>query len=523
MHHHSFAHCLLSTTPLVALAVAARDSWQVGQTVQTSSGSVEGHPSQWAPDVSEYLGIPFAKPPVGALRWQPPQLYLSNSTINGTSSGHQCPRLEPDPSRTNPDALARAHITEVGARIIGNEGGSNDTYSEDCLTLNVWTKPQTGEEDKKKAVIVYVHGGAFSSGGNASPYQTGAYFADQNGVVFVSINYRLNIFGFPGHPDPDAVPYNLGLMDQRLALEWVRDNIEGFGGDASRITLFGSSAGAASVDYHSYAYADDPIAAAYIMLSGTATSFTPATPAEAASRWQNVSLALNCGDPSGPSPAASLSLSCLRRLPFPAILAAVPAPSGLSAATSSFTATVDSTLVLPPSAYAARAPATRPLLIGSNRDEGNWFRTAAALRNQSHPGLVWDALTQQVFTCPAARRARVAGAPVWRYRYAAAYPNTEITFGPPSGAYHGSQNYVLFGNAALDAPEDTESEGRVAGFFRGAVAAFARDPVAGLGGEGDGYGWPRYDPRTESLMVIGEGNTTGRVVLGGMYDTLCFL
>ncbi|KAI0012259.1 carboxylesterase [Xylariaceae sp. FL0662B] len=514
MYYHSPAP-FLHAIPLLALAGSTQGTWTIGQTVRTSSGNVEGHPAEWASEVSEYLGIPFAKPPVGELRWQAPQPYVSNGTIDGTSSGNQCPHPAEDPGYADAEALARANVTDVGVKIIVGDGGANDTQSEDCLTLNVWTKPQTGAE-AKKAVILYVHGGGFKSGGNASPYQTGAYFADEEDVVFVSTNYRLGIFGFPGHPDPNAVPYNLGLMDQRLAMEWVRDNIAAFGGDADRITLFGSSAGAASVDYHSYAYADDPIAAAYIAASGTATSFTPMTPAEGAKRWANVSATVGCGDDLA---APGEVLACMMAKTADEIIAAVPPPSGLSAATSSFTATVDEKLVF--ADYGSRTPAQRPVLVGSNSDEGNWFRVSAALQGKSYPGLVWKTVTETIFTCPAARRAQAAvniGVPVWRYRYAGAFPNTEITRAPPSGAYHGSQNYVLFGNAELTGPADTPAEKEVEKFFRGAHAAFAKDPVRGLV---TAYGWPGYRADEESLMVIAEGNTTSRVVLGKKYDTWC--
>lgn len=106
------------------------------------------------------------------------------------------------------------------------------------------------------------------------------------------LSYRINIFGFPGAP---GIQQNAGLLDQRMALEWLRDNIAAFGGDSERITVFGQSAGSVSVAYLAYAYPEDPIAAGYIMESGTPHSWTPLTPDLAAQHWYNASSTLGCG------------------------------------------------------------------------------------------------------------------------------------------------------------------------------------------------------------------------------------
>jgi carboxylesterase type B len=114
--------------------------------------------------------------------------------------------------------------------------------------MNVWTMPQVGE--KKKAVLLWIFGGGFAAGDSSDPGEVGAKFAKQQDVVIVSFNYRNNIFGFPGAPNlPDMNP---GILDMRMAVEWTRDNIENFGGDPSRITLFGESAGGTGVDYYAY-------------------------------------------------------------------------------------------------------------------------------------------------------------------------------------------------------------------------------------------------------------------------------
>jgi cholinesterase len=109
--------------------------------------------------------------------------------------------------------------------------------SEDCLTINIWTKPQSG--DKAKAVLFWIYGGGFATGNSANKIYDGQYIADSQDVIVVSFNYRENIFGFPGIDGDPSIAKNPGLLDQRMALEWTRDNIAAFGGDPKRIVMFG--------------------------------------------------------------------------------------------------------------------------------------------------------------------------------------------------------------------------------------------------------------------------------------------
>lgn len=134
-------------------------------------------------------------------------------------------------------------------------------------------------------------------------------------------SYRLNIFGFSGAP---GLPQNVGLLDQRMAVEWVRDNIAVFGGDPSRITIFGHSAGGVAVDYYTYAWKKDPIVNGVISMAGTALSMTPNTPEESSRYWNTAAAALGCKD-------SSDVVSCVRSKTFSEISAAVlkvpPEPS----------------------------------------------------------------------------------------------------------------------------------------------------------------------------------------------------
>lgn len=140
--------------------------------------------------------------------------------------------------------------------------------SEDCLALNMWT--QSLNQTALKPVLVFFYGGRFTIGNTNTPFHEGQRLAQAEDVVVITLNYRLNVFGFPGIPNE---PQNLGLRDQRLAVEWIRDNCAAFGGDAQRITILGQSSGDVAVDYWSYAYRQDPIVAGLISESGNVFSF----------------------------------------------------------------------------------------------------------------------------------------------------------------------------------------------------------------------------------------------------------
>jgi para-nitrobenzyl esterase len=177
--------------------------------------------------VLSFKGIPFAAPPVGELRWRPPQPAKAWSGVRpATEYGHDCMQ-KPFPSDAAPLGTAPA---------------------EDCLVLNVW-RPA----DAKKAlpVMVWIYGGGFVNGGSSPEVYAGDQFAKQ-GIVFVSFNYRLGRFGFFGFPaltteHPDEPKGNYGYMDQIAALQWVKRNIAAFGGDPNNVTVFGESAGGGSV------------------------------------------------------------------------------------------------------------------------------------------------------------------------------------------------------------------------------------------------------------------------------------
>ena len=171
--------------------VSSRNAWIIGQRVDTTSGPVDGHPAANASSVSEYLGIPFAAPPIGSLRFSPPQPFISNPhyIINGSRFGYTCPQSVPIAAEIQAtyESAPPGILTPVWLSYNLGQLNTKDpiVVSEDCLTLNVWTKPQVGE--RKKAVMVWIYGGGFVEGATNVPYNYGTHLAEEGDVVVVSI------------------------------------------------------------------------------------------------------------------------------------------------------------------------------------------------------------------------------------------------------------------------------------------------------------------------------------------------
>ncbi|WP_189605175.1 carboxylesterase/lipase family protein [Salinimicrobium marinum] len=195
--------------------------------VTTENGIIEGF-FDTESGLHHFFGIPFAQPPVGELRWKAPQPLKDWSGVKETKEFGPAP---------------------VQANVFGDMEFRSKEQSEDCLYLNVWTP--SGENRKDLPVLVYFYGGGFVAGDASEPRYDGAAMA-QRGIVVVTTNYRLNIFGFFAHPElSEEAPYNAsgnyGLLDQNAALNWVQNNIEGFGGNPEKVTIAGESAGSISV------------------------------------------------------------------------------------------------------------------------------------------------------------------------------------------------------------------------------------------------------------------------------------
>ncbi|WP_162925165.1 carboxylesterase/lipase family protein [Aurantiacibacter odishensis] len=199
--------------------------------VATQNGMVQGVPSDAVEGVTVFKGIPFAAPPVGELRWEMPQPAASwDGVLVADEWGDNCVQ-NPAPQR----------FPVNSATDMPDSPGT----SEDCLYLNVWTPADSPSENLP--VMVWLYGGAYNEGGGSSPFSQGDYLADK-GVVMVTFNYRVGSLGFFAHPElteANGASGNQALGDAIAALRWVQDNIAAFGGDPSRVTIFGESAGSA--------------------------------------------------------------------------------------------------------------------------------------------------------------------------------------------------------------------------------------------------------------------------------------
>lgn len=333
--------------PLILLFAAS----QV-QAVHVQQGELEG---QAVNGVTRYLGIPYAAAPVGELRWRAPQPAAPWTGLR--HADHFGPNCQQAPA-------------PGGFRAWTGEYLIKGPVSEDCLTLNLWVPPAPAASSapalpgavtapakppKPLPVLVWVHGGAFINGGATVPVYDGEHLAAK-GVIVVTVNYRLGVYGFLSHPalrkeNPDNASGNYGLLDQVAALRWVHDNIAAFGGDPQRVTLAGQSAGAAAV-HHLIA---SPLAKGLFQqaIAESGSGMGLRVPDGAAADAVGTRLA----DKAGAS-----DLAALRRL----------SPEQLDKAASglAFGPSVDG-LVLPAAGYVGRNTNDVPVLTGLTADEGS--------------------------------------------------------------------------------------------------------------------------------------------------------
>ncbi|WP_420140873.1 carboxylesterase/lipase family protein [Sphingomonas sp.] len=482
-----------------AIAAAALPARAAGPQVRVEQGVVEGEGPAEGSTVSRFLGIPYAAPPVGALRWRAPEPAPAWRGVRKAQAfGDRCvqPRLWDD--------------------LIYRSKG----MSEDCLSLNVWTptaKPASGE---KWPVLLYIYGGGYLAGDSSEPRYDGASMAAR-GMVVVSMNYRLGAFGFLAHPWLSAesgrgASGNYGLMDQAAALHWVRRNIAAFGGDPARITIGGESAGSMSVS----AMLVSPLTRQHIAgaIAESGALMTPVTP-----------LSLPQAEAIGQTflqEAKAENLRDLRALSAERVMALQ------GNAAMRFGAIVDGHyLTEQPSQTYARGQAARvPLLIGSNSQELGYeavlgrepatvagYRAALARLFGSRAPLVErlypagsDAQVPHTATVLSSDRFlglatwklfdlhRQSGAPTYYYYYSRIRPpvRDQPERGPrPLGALHSAEIEYALGNLDINpryawTPEDRRVSATMQGYFANFVRA--ADP--------NGAGLPRW-PRA----VPGDG------------------
>jgi para-nitrobenzyl esterase len=443
--------------------------------VQVAQGRLTG---RTADGVASFRNIPYAAPPVGPLRWRPPQ------------------PVEP---WTGVRAADRPGAICIQPPANGDPGVGPLPMSEDCLTLNVWSP--AGAE--RLPVMVWIHGGGYNNGSGTAELYDGTNLA-RRGVVVVTINYRLGRLGFFDHPAlaaeraADTPAGNYGVMDQIAALQWVRDNIAAFGGDPGRVTLFGESAGGAAVTQLMVAPAARGLFHAAIVQSGLGRQRSALLSEDRPGRPSARSLGLQFARSAGLPEATA---DQLRALPAERLLPPMPPFY-------SDNLIVDGQVVPEDvvEAFVAGRQAPVPLIIGTNSAEFWWIRPTDAgaygrlddaLTDAEHAALLqayggpdgYDAhiVSDLVFNEPARHLARLhrrAGHPAWMYRFdVVAASNPE----PSGGATHASERPYVFDNLhTVGRPmqaRDQAAADLMAGFWTG----FAKTgvPVVASGVE-----WP---------------------------------
>jgi para-nitrobenzyl esterase len=368
---------------------------QQGTLITLPDGKLEGAARD---GVRRFVGIPYAEPPVGDLRWKAP---VENKPWSGVRPA-----------------------TEFGGRCAQTGSalqGITATDNEDCLYLNVWAPDPAPATPLP--VLFWIHGGGNQNGSASDPVPTlgadtlfydGQSFAANQEVVVVSLNYRLGVFGYLAHSalrDEGSPSGNLGLLDQRLALEWVRDNIRAFGGDPNRVTIFGESAGARNVCFHVVSPGSRGLFHGAISQSGDCTGRIPLRE-QAEAQANDYAAAVGCD-------TASDVLDCLRSKPAgelmidAELIGGATDPVGGSAYSGGtprweFRPIVDGNVVpnMPRDSFATGSIAKVPYIMGTNAEEG-------ALSQFSAP----DAVTEQDYLLALERRFGSFGT-----RVAATYP-----------------------------------------------------------------------------------------------------
>ncbi|XP_063038734.1 LOW QUALITY PROTEIN: acetylcholinesterase-like [Melospiza melodia melodia] len=333
--------------------------------VSTSSGSVRGFHVAAGPSslAAAFLGIPYAEPPVGPLRFAPPRPARPwGGVLDALSHPHAC--FQP--------------VDTMFPGFGGSEmWNPNREMSEDCLYLNIWApapRPET-----PAPVLVWIYGGGFYSGAASLDVYDGRFLAAAEGVLVVSMNYRVGALGFlalPGHPE---APGNVGLLDQRLALRWVQANIAAFGGDPGAVTLFGESAGAASAGLHLLSGGSRGLFRRAVLQSGSPNGpWATVGAAEGRRRAARLGRLVGCGGAGAGGAVTNETelLSCLRAAPPPRLVeheAAVLPQQGVFRF--AFVPVVDGEFLAdtPEALLAAPGRAEAEVLLGAVQDEGTYF------------------------------------------------------------------------------------------------------------------------------------------------------
>lgn len=468
-----------------------------GAMVTIDSGQLQGETQG---SVTFFKGIPFAQPPVGALRWRPPQPVARWSGVRkATSYGNDCMQV-PFPSDAAPLGMKPA---------------------EDCLYLNIWRPAQAA---RKLPVFVWIYGGGFVNGGSSPAVYDGAAFA-RDGVLFVSFNYRLGRFGFFAHPALTAEQAgrplaNYAIMDQIAALRWVRRNIASFGGDPNNVTICGESAGGLSVHILMTSPESSGLFQKAIVQSGGGRTNLMRGRKISGGPDSAEAIGVAFAKQNGIEGSDAQALEKLRALPADAVL------SGLNMATMGGAATYVGGPVLdgkimpvePAKAYAAGKGAHVPFMVGANSMDIGFMqgKTIEGLLDQFGPNAAQarsvyqvkdtDDVRQVAFKMggdqmmvePAryvARELAHRGQPVYAYRFS--YVAESLRKQWP-GAMHATDIPFAFDTVAARYQKNLTSQDSAAAHAMHAYwVAFAVTGKPEVAGQ---PAWPAYDAHADTIM-----------------------
>jgi para-nitrobenzyl esterase len=537
----------LCSLALAALGVGTAASEQAPALVRVEGGQLQG---VVADGVESFKGIPFAAPPLGELRWRPPQPAAPWTGVRQTAEfGANCMQGRfgppPAPPPGAPAAPGPAGPPVTGARATSSPPPTAPSPapppSEDCLFLNVW-RPANAKAEAKLPVMVWIHGGGFVGGSGALPGAGGSPFAKQ-GVVLVTVNYRLGrlgFFAFPGlsRERPDELKGNYAYMDQIAALSWVKRNIAAFGGDPANVTIFGFSAGGVSV----HSLLASPLARglfhkAIAQSGGSRDSVLTARPMREDGVDPNYpvsaeTIGITFARSMGIEGADAAALARLRALSADEILRGAAPQPGVSTPSYETTPVLDGKLVTETAeaAYKARRQPRVPFMAGSNSADtaGNRIKATTKEELWSRYGQ-WSAQAKAAYDpdgttdLPAliaranddfgqAEPARFAanafaanGSPVYRYRFS--YVQAAMREQMRAGAPHGGEIGYVFGTLMARPGSTLSAEDlAVSRTVQSYWVNFART------GNPNGPGlplWPRHDPAKDLIFEFRPDGTAG--------------
>ncbi|MGH7076420.1 MAG: carboxylesterase/lipase family protein [Stellaceae bacterium] len=484
-----------------------------GLTVRTESGEVAGLAGPGG--IRIWKGVPFAAPPVGELRWRPPALPMPWSGVREAAAfGPDCPQPAPPGG--------------------GASGSRASHQSEDCLHLNIWAPPARPGESLP--VMVWLFGGSFLMGSPSDTLFDGEKLASR-GVILITANYRVGLFGFLAHPaltaeSPHRSSSNYALLDQLATLRWIRDNIAAFGGDPKRVTLFGVSAGSASISL--------------LLTSPLAKGMFQQAILESPGAFRTLA---SLGEAEAYGLKLGADLAALRRMSAEELIEKTPlfVPKVRGLTTPRVLRPIRDGWIIPEDerdAFAANRFHPMPIIVGANRDEGSNFVAAwpindvAAYRAfvaENFGPASEEALTRYPVAEDSEVRGRLAelfadtqfnygvwalsramargGKGTWRYLF------LKRRAGQTDGPHHGDEVPFVFG--ALDRPT------RKGGGFDAADVALSERLMAAWvkfaqdgNPAGEALDWKAYDSDLDNYLEFGEEVREGA---GWRSDKMVFL